>query len=518
MNTMEEYLNQLKAAFAEEDIEYFNELKEDLLEQLAICLEEGQTEAEVVARLAPPEEIAADFYADLSLDAAINAKTSVVPREEIQDVFIQTQKKRMQKFIKTVFKVLRPLFLLGLLAVFGFFLIYVVKELIEERNLAGIPTILCLFLLAIILQVIKSWFSQKERLINGVAIGLSGLGVALLLFFSVTGQLMYKGRQYYKEINLASSNHAAFSFDSDADVEITTVEVSSTEKPSLMVKGRFKESDIKKIENGSYDNKVDLTLDEENIFDSFTRTGRSEVIFFIPKGTILDDFHLGLSQGDLRLLDIQTKNFDLDLISGDVYAKNIIADEGNVDSDYGDVIIEESAMNLNVKSTSGKTVITGMLGDLTIEGNKGLSILKFLRSDKVVLNNHSGRMILEDSETKKLTATATDGQVIVKRTKGELSMVNESGKIVSEENQGRLDLKNGSGPTIAIQESKVNATVFSQSGFIKWLQDPSQAINVIASTGTGELRNDFSDVSNDGKYKIDVKSKTGDVKILEKVE
>ncbi|WP_254907210.1 MULTISPECIES: hypothetical protein [Enterococcus] len=67
----------------------------------------------------------------------------------------------MQKFIKTVFKVLRPLFLLGLLAVFGFFLIYVVKELIEERNLAGIPTILCLFLLAIILQVIKSWFSQK---------------------------------------------------------------------------------------------------------------------------------------------------------------------------------------------------------------------------------------------------------------------------------------------------------------------------------------------------------------------
>ncbi|OTN88228.1 hypothetical protein A5819_000680 [Enterococcus sp. 7E2_DIV0204] len=31
MNTMEEYLNQLKAAFAEEDIENFNELKEDLL-------------------------------------------------------------------------------------------------------------------------------------------------------------------------------------------------------------------------------------------------------------------------------------------------------------------------------------------------------------------------------------------------------------------------------------------------------------------------------------------------------
>lgn len=329
---------------------------------------------------------------------------------------------------------------------------------------------------------------------------------------------MYSGRQYYKEINLASSNHAAFSFDSDADVEITTVEVSSTEKPSLMVKGRFKESDIKKIENGSYDNKVDLTLDEENIFDSFTRTGRSEVIFFIPKGTTLDDFHLDLGQGDLRLLDIQTKNFDLDLISGDVYAKNIIADEGNVASDYGDVIIEESAMNLNVKSTSGKTVITGMLGDLTIEGNKGLSILKFLRSDNVVLNNHSGRMILEDSETKKLTATATDGQVIVKRTKGDLLMVNESSKIVSEENQGTLDLKNGSGPTIAIQESKVNATVSSQSGFIKWLQDPSQAIKVIASTGTGELRNDFSDVSNDGKYKIDVKSKTGDVKILGKVE
>ncbi|MFD1900574.1 hypothetical protein GQR36_12340 [Enterococcus termitis] len=97
MSTMEEYLDKLKAAFAEEDIEEFNELKEDLLEQLAVCLEEGQTEAEVVARLASPQEIAADYYADLSLDAAINAKTSVVPREEIQDVFIQTQKKECKE-------------------------------------------------------------------------------------------------------------------------------------------------------------------------------------------------------------------------------------------------------------------------------------------------------------------------------------------------------------------------------------------------------------------------------------
>ncbi|WP_340689529.1 DUF4097 family beta strand repeat-containing protein [Enterococcus ureasiticus] len=244
----------------------------------------------------------------------------------------------------------------------------------------------------------------------------------------------------------------------------------------------------------------------------------TEVIFFIPKGTILDDFHLGLSRGDLRLLDIQTKNFDLDLVTGDVYAKNIIADEGNISSDYGDVIIEESAMNLKVKSDSGKTVITGMLGDLSIEGDKGLSILKFLRSDNIVLNNHSGRMILEDSETKKLAATATNGQVIIKRTKGDLLMVNETGKIVSEENQGTLELKNGSGPTIAIQENKVNATVSSQSGFIKWLQDPSQSVKITAKTETGELRNDFVDAPDNAKYTIDVKSKNGDVKILEKVE
>lgn len=518
MQTMEEYLNQLKAAFAEEDIEDFNELKEDLLEQLYICLEEGQTEAEVVSRLASPEEIAADYYADLSLDAAINAKTSVVPREEIKDVFIQTQKKRMQKLVKTVFKVLKPIVLLLLLSVFAFFLMYIIKELKEERNLAVIPTILCLLLLPIILQLVKEWVVEKRQWINGLSVVLVLLGAAMSLFFSATDRLMYAGRKYYKEISLSTDKHAAFSFDSDADVEITTVEVSSAEKPSLMIKGRFKESDIKKIENGSYKDKVDLTLDEENIFDTFTRTGRSEVIFFIPKGTILDDFHLGLSRGDLRLLDIQTKNFDLDLISGDVYAKNIIADEGNINSDYGDVIIEESAINLKVKSNSGKTVITGMLGDLEIEGNKSLSILKFLRSDNVVLNNHSGRMILEDAEAKKLTATATDGQIIVKRTKGDLSMANKTGKIVSEENQGTLELKNGSGPTIAIQENKVNATVLSQSGFIKWLQDPELAIKITANTEAGELRNDFLNVPDNEKYKIDVQSKTGDVKILKKVE
>ncbi|MBO0470618.1 DUF4097 family beta strand repeat protein [Enterococcus sp. DIV0242_7C1] len=517
MSTMEEYLDQLKAAFAEEDIEEFNELKEDLLEQLAVCLEDGQTEAEVVARLASPQEIAADYYADLSLDAAINAKTSVVPREEIQDVFIQTQKKRMQKLLKTVIKVLKPLILLLLVAEFSFFLIYIIKELLEEKNLAGIPLVLCFLTAALILQVVKSWFIEKKKLINIFSTAALVLGLGVLLVFSLTDRLMYTGRQYYKEIELSSSKNASFSFDSDADVEITTVEVSSTEKPSLMVKGRFKESDIQKIEKGSYKNKVDLTLDEENIFDTFTKTGRSEVMFFIPKGTILDDFHLGLSQGDLRLLDIQTKNFDLDLTSGDVYAKNIIADEGHVKSDFGDVIIEESAMNLAVKSDSGKTVITGMLGDLTIDGNSGLSILKFLRSDNIVLNNHSGRMILEDTETKKLKATATDGQVIVKRTKGDLLMSNEKGKIVSEENKGELEIENISGPIISIQDSKVNAKVSSHSGFIKWLQDPAQAVKVTASTGTGEIKNDFSKVPS-GKYSIDVQSKTGDVKILKKVE
>jgi uncharacterized membrane protein len=517
VSTMEEYLDKLKAAFAEEDIEEFNELKEDLLEQLAVCLEEGQTEAEVVARLASPQEIAADYYADLSLDAAINAKTSVVPREEIQDVFIQTQKKRMQRVLKTAVRVLKPLVLLLLLCTFSFFLIYIVKELHEEKNLAGIPLVLCLLLSALIFQLLKGWFYEKKRVINYLSAITFVLGLGTLLVFSLTDRLLYTGRQYYKEIKLSSSDHASFRLDSDADVEITTVEVSSAEKPSLMVKGRFKESDIQKIETGTYKKKVDLTLDEENIFDTFTKTGRSEVMFFIPKGTILDDFNLKLTQGDLRLLDIQTKNFDLDLESGDVYAKNIIADEGHVESDFGDVIIEESAMNLAVKSESGKTVITGMLGDLTIEGSRGLSILKFLRSENIVLNNHSGRMILEDTETKKLKATATDGQVIVKRTKGDLFMSNEEGKIVSEENQGNLQMKNISGPIISIQDSKVNAQVSSKSGFIKWLQDPNQAVNIEASTETGEIKNDFATIPS-GEYTVKVQSKTGDVKILKKVE
>lgn len=96
-------------------------------------------------------------------------------------------------------------------------------------------------------------------------------------------------------------------------------------------------------------------------------------------------------------------------------------------------------------------------------------------------------------------------------------MANKTGKIVSEENQGTLELKNGSGPTIAIQESKVNATVLSQSGFIKWLQDPELAIKITANTETGELRNDFLNVADNEKYKIDVQSKTGDVKILKKL-
>lgn len=518
MNSMDEYLKHLRMSFEEDDTEAFNELKEDLLEQLEVCLQEGQTEAEVVAGLASPEELAADYYADRSMDAALHARTYVVPKEEVQDVFIRSQKRRLRRFWQSFFKIVKPLVLAGLIGLGIFFLIYVEKELTENKHLAAIPVVAALLLVALTLVALQNWYVGRKRFLTFLSLGLTILGVGFLVYFSVTKQLLYTGREYYQKIELGSSENVTFTFRSDADVEITTVEVASNESLSFIVNGRFKESDIRKIEEANYENQVDLSLDQEDVFDTFTSTGRSQLIFFIPKGIILDDFTLELAQGDLRLVDIDTKNFDLDMISGDVFAKNIVADKGRIFSEKGDVVIEESAIDLDIESNEGKLVITGLLGNLSIDVDDGLSVLKMLHSDEVTVTNHSSRMVLEDSTVGTLNASGESGQLVVKRTTGELSIQNNDGKIVAEENSGELRLQNQTGATIVIQSMPINGTVTSQSGFIKWLQDPDQPMQVEATTRTGALRNEFSEVSQAPKEKAVIQSESGDIKVLAKVE
>lgn len=94
MDLTKEYFKELKSYFSEDDLESYYEIKEDLMDHIEACKEDGQTVEEALSSLASPKEVADDFFEDRRLQTAMNAEKDVIPSEEIQSVFLGTQKKK----------------------------------------------------------------------------------------------------------------------------------------------------------------------------------------------------------------------------------------------------------------------------------------------------------------------------------------------------------------------------------------------------------------------------------------
>lgn len=519
MEKMDEYLERLQSYFDEEDLDAFNELKEDLLEQLSSCLAEGQTEEEAVAHFSPPEEVVEDYFLDRSFEAAREAKTYVVPKEQVGGIFFQAQKTRLKKGLHHLIRLLVSVTLLGLVGIFIYSCVYIYLEAVNDHHWAAIPSILALLSLAGIIQLAALRFipAQKRKFSQSITIFLLISAGISAIFFQLNDGFFYTGESYYQSFQLTENEAVSFAFHSGADIEVITVETAKTDPFSFIIRGSFKKSDIQTLESQDYGNNIDVSLDKKNVFDVFTRTGKSQLIFFMPKGHMLTNFYLDMDYGDLRLLDLNSDQLELVMKTGDVYAKNIKVAQGKIISETGDVVIEESQGNLQLDSQTGKTVMTHHQGDLAIDVVDGVSILKQLQSENVSLDHYSSRLVLEDSDITKLTAKATDGQLVVKHTNGTLFLENQQGKIVSEENAGQLTLLNDSGPTISVQTTPVNAEVRSSTGFIKWLQGDQLPVQISAVTSSKDLRNEFSSETAD-EPQVKISSDSGSIKVLKKVD
>lgn len=150
MDLTKEYFKELKSYFSEDDLESYYEIKEDLMDHIEACKEDGQTVEEALSSLASPKEVADDFFEDRRLQTAMNAEKDVIPSEEIQSVFLGTQKKKMKILAMSIFTVVRIFFMSLLLFVLFYFLVYLGEEMINEKHLAIIPLSSSLMIVAII--------------------------------------------------------------------------------------------------------------------------------------------------------------------------------------------------------------------------------------------------------------------------------------------------------------------------------------------------------------------------------
>lgn len=512
------YLSILKSRFSDANMEYYQELEEDLLEEIQNSMAEGLTEIEAVSKLSPPDEIADDFFEDRRLETARLAEGEVVPETEVAKVFKENVQKKILQIGRQVLCIFGKMLIILFVILSVFFAVYMLQELYFEKNLARIPTIGLLISGSLLMR-----FSQLRWKLAPVTrvmvLGAFLLTSAVLLVESLmTHRLFYNGVSYYQELQAEGKNEISFSLNTDADIEITTSEVGPNEPFRVLFDGNFKRKDIKKIERIDRQNNMSLRIDKKGILNLFTRTQKSEVIVLIPKKTQLTKFQLDLLKGDLRLFHMKTKILQLTLNDGEIYSKNIEAEQSKINSNLGDIVIEESRLNGEIYNYKGKTILSYLTGNIDIEGKHGHIMVKNQQGKSSIITTLDGKISVENSKIDNLKTFAESGQNIVAHTTGSLRLENVHSKIVSESNKGQLITKNDSGVTIVINNKELPANIVSRSGFIKWIQDPTYDLDFQASSQMGQIRNELDKQKKSSGTTISIESISGDIRIIEKME
>lgn len=515
MKSIEEYLIKLQSYFEEDDMEGFLELKEDLLEQLEDQLAEGQTEEQVVQSLSDPERVAEDYFIEVNLETISNVKTSVISRDELDDELKRTIKKSMSKYWFLLLSCTKNMLFISGVALFIFFLVYIVAELITQQHLALIPLFSNIAFAGIILYKLQPYLKLRFKTASYITIACLAISAGGFLFFGLKQKLFYQGIDYFNEYTLTSSEKIKMALTSDSDVEFSVIQVSENEPFRLMVRGRFTQKDVQNMENNHYQETINLSLDENNWLNLFTRTGKSEILLFVPENHDLAKLSLDLSQGDIRLISASIKELTLNMDSGDVYAKELVSNDTNIINNTGDVVIENSEADISLTSSEGKTVINGNDGNLNLSVINGTTILKKLKAKEVGLQNHNGKLVLEEGEINSLSSQSTTGSQVIKYVKGNIKATSGSGKIVVEETSGNLIANTDSGVIIVVQTEALAADINSKSGFIKWLQSPNKEVAFKATSKNGTVGNHYESPTL-LTPNVSITSQTGDIKIIPK--
>lgn len=304
---------------------------------------------------------------------------------------------------------------------------------------------------------------------------------------------------------------------SGGNVNVKVFNVKEGNPFQVLVSGNFQKKDINEMKKMGGSRPFELTLDKKSLFNIFTKTYDSEIILLVPESTNLDKVNVKAYDGDVRMINTKIKDLTIEINKGNIYVKNLKINRGDIKSRFGDVIIEETSGSFRVDNNFGKVIVQKLSGDLFVNSKNGLSTLSNSELNKVNYKKYNGDLIIQQSTIKKLNIDSTMNETNLNRVSGEISIKSDSGKTVAEEVQGVLNIQSNSGPSIIIQSGVLKSTVKSDSGLIKWVQNPSVDMNIVAKTTSGELKQDFKSVNNQ-EADVELISNNGDIIMLNKMD
>ncbi|MFK4567924.1 DUF4097 family beta strand repeat-containing protein [Enterococcus sp. UD-01] len=513
MKRVDEFFEKMDSQFLESDKDSFQEIKEDLLEHIAIQLEKGKTEEEIVEALGDPVEIAASFYEDQRLAKALKAEKDIVAVEDIGKVYKIDQKRKRIKKLKKM-RVFSGFLLVLFLAILSIYLAaFVAYFAIREHFFAAGPATLLLAFMAgtyILMNLLKQKQTNRTKWVAlaGVASFLVSSGLMY------TNHWFFQGERYDKTINLSAEVFRNIHFKSNYPVEISVIPIGEKEQPKIEIAGALQKTDQSELIKQTT-TRTTITIGKNNFFEPLKKMKKTEIVFFIPAKTKFKTLDFVLNQGTINLSHLQVAELKLAIAKGEVFLSDVYAQNIAINSQKADTTIDTFFADLAIANKAGKSIIKKGQGALELKTKTGLINLNELISKKAILKNQSGKSVISSSQIADLHATNQEGTTILETQTGKTALENGSGKLVLTDIQGELSVTNNSGNVIVYEQYGVDAKLTSESGIVKWIQDNNSPVKFDLSSKSGEIINEFEphDVV---EHSISVTTKTGNIRIIGK--
>lgn len=515
MKRTDDFFNDMKTHFLESDMDSFNEIKEDLLEHIAIQLEEGKTEEEILAALGQPEKLAASFYEDQRLDKALKAETDIVAVEDVKKIYKQDQqikrKKKIQKMNVFFSVLLVILFSILTIYLISFSIIYA----IQERFFAIGPITLAIFLFG--LSIYLSSIFRKKTVVHIQKILVISM-ISLLISGGVylSGHWFYKGHYYEQLFELKSDSLKEIDLAAEYPIEVSVIPIGEKEAPKIEIQGYIKNADQDRLVAESTQ-KTAVQIGSNDHFEWLKQMKKSDVIFYLPKNTEFEKLSFNSVEATMILSHLQAKNVNVAIKKGEVRLNDIYAEQIKVDSEKADADVVGFFADIEVNNQQGKTILKEGQGQISVASQTGLINLNDLSSNSLTITNEHGKNVVSSSTIEHLKTSNVDGITVIENQVGDTAIENTNGKIVLTDLRGKLALKNKHGQVIVYEKEAIDGTIVSDTGLVKWIQSDGSDLTFQLSSKSGKISNEFENQKKTS-HEVSIATQSGDIRIIKKDE
>lgn len=228
-----------------------------------------------------------------------------------------------------------------------------------------------------------------------------------------------------------------------------------------------------------------------NFFSAKNHHSRAEI--YLPK-QYAKKLSIATSSGDITSeLVISMDTFMASSSSGLIRMNEILANEIQVSTTSGNIMLQKAEGNRTISSSSGSIKVLGGKGASRVESSSGTIYIEKSTGDLVV-SSSSGDIKINGSVGKK-ELNASSGTIFVEDSSGIINASTTSGaiKIEALDGGGRMDTASG-GISLSLQKLTSSITMNASSGDIKLTLPESESFQFTASSSSGKVKTDFDDV------------------------